>query len=205
MGIGGVMRKYILVLLAIVCLGMTGCGSKYMQPADPAIAQSQPDPDKSKIVFFRATSFGGAIQSWVCEEEDGKLEYVAVISAGTKFAHVTTPGKHIYMTGAENSELMEVTMEGGKTYYAYISPRIGWWKARFVFMPVTKEELSSSGFKEDLAWCTWQENGPEVAQWFTGNLPSLNKKYTEALDDFIKNPEDRKILRPEDGSPVPIF
>ena len=71
--------------------------------------------------------------------------------------------------------------------------------------PSKGEQLSSSGFKEDLAWCTWQENGPEAVQWFTDNLPSLNTKYTEALADFIKDPEGRNILRAEDGTPVPIF
>lgn len=199
------MKKILLLCVLVIVLGISGCSSKYMQPADPVVSQSQPGPDEAKIVFLRATNFGGAIQSWVCEVVDGKLEYVAIISAGTKFAHTTTPGKHIYMTGAENGELLEADMEGGKTYYTYVSPRMGWWKARFVFEPVTQEALAGKSFKDDLAWCDWQENGPQTAAWFSQNLPSLNEKYIDALADFTKEPQNRKIVRPQDGSPVPIF
>ena len=71
------MCNFTLILLAVVCLGMSGGGSKYMQPAAPAVAQPQPDPDESKIVFFRAISFSGAIPSWICEKMNDKLEYDA--------------------------------------------------------------------------------------------------------------------------------
>lgn len=199
------MKKLLLIACLMVLVGVSGCGSKYMQPADPAIAQSHPGQDESKIVFLRASSFGGAVQSWVCEEKDGKLEYVTVISSGAKVAHTTTPGKHMYLTGAENSELMEANLEGGRTYYTYISPRMGMWKARFLFVPVTKEKLTASDFKKDFAWCDWMESNADGSIWFNSNLPSLNSKYAEAMEDYMKNPADRKILNPEDGSLVPIF
>jgi len=93
------MCNFSLILLAMVCLGMSGGGNKYMQPAAPAVAQSQPDPDESKIALFRATSFSGAIQSWVREKVNDKIEYVVVISAGSKFTHITTPRRHLYRAG----------------------------------------------------------------------------------------------------------
>lgn len=199
------MKRFVVGLLAVACLAMVGCSSKLMQSADPTIAESHPGPDEAKIVFFRATTFGGAIQSWVCEEKEGELEYIAIVSAGAKVAHTTTPGKHMYLTGAENGELLEADLEGGKTYYTYVSPRMGWWKARFVFDPVSGERLSTNAFKKDLAWCDWREPNQDGQIWFRDNLPSLRSKYIDALGDYTKNPDERKILKPEDGSEVPIF
>lgn len=199
------MKKITLVLLALVLASsVSGCASKLMQPADPVLAEMQPGPDAAKIVFFRSTSFGGAVQAFLCEEKDGELAFVAIVSAGAKVAHTTTPGKHVYLTGAENGKLMEADLEGGKTYYAYVSPRMGWWKARFVFEPVTRETLTTEDFRKDLAWCDWREPNPEGREWFAANLPSLREKYAEALEDFGKNPEERKLLRPEDGAGVPV-
>lgn len=199
------MKRLLLLAMCLMVIIISGCSSKYMQPADATVAQAHPGPDESKIVFLRATTFGGAIQSWVCEEKEGRLEYITVISAGAKVAHTTTPGKHMYLTGAENSELLETNLEGGRTYYAYVSPRMGWWKARFVFDPVTKEKLATDSFRKDLAWCDWRESSADGLVWFKANLPSLNRKYSEALEDYIKNPADRKILNTEDGALVPIF
>lgn len=198
-------RLVLLFAFAFMAVFSSGCSSKHMQPADPTVAEAHPGPDETKIVFFRSTTLGGAIQAFLCEEKDGKLEYVAIVSAGAKVAHKTTPGKHVYLTGAENGELLEANMEGGKTYYAYVSPRMGMWKARFVFVPVTGEMLSTDGFKKDLAWCDWRESNREGLAWFSENLPSLNEKYIDALSDYTKNPDERKILHPEDGSSVPIF
>lgn len=198
------MKRASLFLVIVFVAVLSGCSSKYMQPADPGAAETQPGPGEAKIVFFRATSLGGGIQSWVCEEREGKLAYIAVVSAGAKIAHMTTPGKHMYMTGAENAELLEATLEEGKTYYAYIAPRVGWWKARFVFEPVRNDMLQTATLKKDLAWCEWRESNADAQVWFRDNLPSLNDKYIEALADFMKKPAERKILRPEDGSAVPV-
>lgn len=200
------MRKISLILFVVFFSSiLCGCSSKLMQPADSTLSESQPAPDESKIVFLRATSLGGAVQAFVCEEKAGNLEYIAIISSGAKVAHVTTPGKHIYFTGAEHGELLETDMEGGKTYYASISPRMGWWKAGFAFVPVTSNELLSKRFKDDLAWCDWREPNQEGQAWFRENLPSLKTKYIDALEEFTRYPEKRKVLKPEDGTKTPPY
>ena len=199
------MKKGLLFALMLMAVALSGCSSRYMQPADAALAERTPGPEEAKIVFFRATNLGGAVQSWVCEAVEGEPAYVAIVSAKAKIAHFTTPGKHTYMTGGENCELLEADFEGGKTYYTYVSPRMGFWKARFVFVPVTKEQLASEEFRKDLAWCEWRESLPEAEAWFRENLPSLREKYNEGRAALTANPAEGKFLHPEDGSPIPIF
>jgi hypothetical protein len=198
------MRKFLMIMAVAACLGLTGCaGSKLMQPVDPAAMPSTLSQDESAIVFFRATHFGGAVQAPVADVTDDKLEHVAVVSAKMKVLHKTAPGKHFYLVGGESSELLEADLEGGKIYYVYISPRLGWWKARFVFVPVTKKDLETDRFKEDLAWCEWHTNAPEAEAWFRDNLPSMKAKRADAYKRHNEaNAEDRKILRPEDGTRV---
>jgi hypothetical protein len=198
------MRKLMLILLIAASLGM-GCANKLMQPIESATIDGAVGPNETVIVFFRATSFGGAVQAPVIEaSEDGALSYVAVISAGKKYLHRTTPGKHLYIVGGESSEMLEADMEGGKTYYTYVSPRMGIWKARFVFVPVSN--TSSEEFKKDVAWCNWVQNTPDGQAWFLDNLPSLQSKYAEALKKHQEaTPDKRKTLKPEHGAAVPVL
>ncbi len=199
-----IMRKIVLALMMGLCMGMTGCASKLMQPIDHAAMNDTVQQYETGIVFFRATSFGGAVQAPIVEAtEDGTLSFVAVVSAGKKYLHRTTPGKHLYVVGGESSDLLEANMEAGKTYYVYISPHIGWVKARFAFDPV--KNVADGTFRKDLAWCDWVANTPEGAKWFTDNLPSLQTKYADAKKEHAEaKPEDRKVVKPEYGSLVPV-
>lgn len=198
------MRKTLLFLVGVAFLGLTGCASKLMQPVTPAAMNDSVSLNESAIVFFRATNFGGAIQAPVIEAaEDGKINFVAVVSAATKYLHRTSPGKHLYVVGGESSEMLEADMEAGKTYYAYVSPRMGLWKARFVFTPVP--DVTDESFKKDLAWCNWVQNTPDGEQWFLENQQSLREKCADALKEHQEAKlEDKKRVLPGYGSPVPV-
>ncbi len=200
---GNLMRKLMMLLMAMACFGMTGCASHLMQHIDSTAINTQISQEESAIVFFRATSIGGGVQAPVIEvSEDGKISFVAIISAATKYLHRTTSGKHLYVVGGESSEMLEADMEAGKTYYAYVSPRMGWWKARFVFVPVP--DVTDETFKKDLAWCDWVQNTSAGDQWFLDNFPSLQKKYTDALKEHqAASQADKKLILPGFGSAIP--
>ena len=199
------MRKILVFLAVVACFGITGCASKLMQPVDLATIPSTISQDESAVVFFRATNFGGAIQAPVADVTDSKVEHVAIISAKMKYLHKTAPGKHFYLVGGESSELLEADLEGGKTYFVYVSPRMGFWKARFVFVPVTDKDLETDSFKKDLAWCEWHINAPEAEAWFRENLSSMQAKRTDAYQEHnAAKSEDKKILKPHYGTMAPI-
>ena len=201
------MRKFFILLMVIASMGMTACSSSLMQPVRPADMNKLNEPVKSNetvIVFFRSSFFGGAVQAPIIEvSEDGKMSFVAIMSSGTKYLHRTTPGKHLYVVGGESSELLEANMERGKTYYTYISPRLGFMKARFVFVPVP--DTADKSFIKDLASCNWVLSTPGGEKWFQDNLKSLQSKATEALKEYQEaKPERRKTIKPEYGTNTPV-
>ena len=196
------MRKLILLWLCLVMLAAGGCASNLMQPVDPASLPQILNEDEAMVVFLRPSFFGGAIQAPVIEAVNGVLSLVGIVSAGDKVLLVTTPGNHYYVVGGEDSNLLEARLDGGKVYYAYVSPAMGLMKARFELEPVTYEQLFERTFKSDLAGCTWRTAKPEAQLWFNDNLPSLNSKYADAMAEHNNTPaEERNIILPEYGSP----
>ncbi|MDR2099831.1 MAG: hypothetical protein LBP40_03260 [Campylobacteraceae bacterium] len=123
------------VVLAIV-LFFGGCASKYMQPANLSEADMKLTQNESAIIFLRPTILGGAIQAPIAEFIDNDLKFVAIVSAKSKVFYKTTPGKHFFVVGGEGSNLLEAELEGGKTYYSYVNPYMGFAKASFKFEPV---------------------------------------------------------------------
>lgn len=209
-------KKALFVLCLLAVLGiMSGCGrSSHMQESVPPATGGVPG-DKAAIVFYRP--HGDATQAPIAEYVDGDVNYVAIVSAKTKFLHLTTPGKHVYVVGGESSHLLEANLEGGKIYYVKVVAKMGMWKGRFGFSATTPADMEKvevedvrealgvvrKSFvreKRNLSWCKWYENGPSAETWFQANKDSMLAKYAAALADFNKeDEEDRAIVRPEYG------
>ncbi len=192
-------------------LGISGCASKHMEPVATGAANVTVGANESAVVFLRSTTIGGAIQAPVVEgggvlnSDSTSIHFVAIVSAGAKVFHKTTPGKHFYVVGGESSEMLEATLTGGKTYYVRLSPRIGFVKARFVFEPIPQSEVATAGFKKDFDWCDWYANSPSSTQWFNDNLPSLQEKYAKAAEKHrTGSSKDRKVMPAEYGMDIPL-
>ena len=173
------MRKLMLFLAAAMMMAGTGCGSKHMETVSMSLDDYVLADNQSAIVFFRDTSFGGAIQAPIVESRGGDIEFVSIISANTKFLHITTAGKHLYVVGGEGSNMLEADLNPQKFYYVRVSPRMGFAKARFVFEPVlmTDEKLQKS-----LSGCTWIASGASAQTWFGENKASLMSKAGSAAE-----------------------
>ena len=201
------MRRLILILAAMACLGMTGCGgTKHMQPVDPAKVSATYDTvnsDEAAIVFFRHSVFssvgfqGALISPGLIEaDENGKLSFVAIMSKDTKYLHRTTPGRHSYfwssgsLQGGMASYILQADLEAGKIYY------IDTFVSSEGFIPVT--DTSDGAFIKGLNSCRWVENTSDGQLWFNDNLPSLQNKYTQAQG------RGTILLKPEYGATTPV-
>lgn len=186
--------KMIFSVLAFAFL-TSACASSHMKEITEQQALSKVTADKSTMVFFRSSSFGGAVQSTVYDTTDGKTDFIGIISATKKMAHVTEPGKHQFMVIGENASFLEANMLPGKTYYARVSPRMGLWKARFVLEPVPVRE---EGMEEEVNSCTWTEPLPSAFTWAKENDASIKARQAEYFADWEKS--DKKLyLMAEDG------
>ena len=194
------------LLLVIGFLGLAGCASNSMRPVTDIAAITKPlSQDEAAIVFFRPSALAQAIQAPVLEVVGDQLQFVALIPFGTKFLHKTTPGKHLYLIDGEFGYFMDSDLEGGKTYYACVDPRIGWWRARFVFVPVTSQDFTGDKFTTDFARCNWYENSHESLRWFENEEIRLKNRYADLIQKYSSfKPEEKTKMLPEYGVALPI-
>ncbi len=155
------MRRYLIILILAVLFVFSGCAgsSRYMMEAAPVDA---PSPGKSLVYFMRPSSFGFAInfQIW-----DGD-HFVGLSQAKSYFAYECDPGKHLFLGFAENKVALEADLAVGKSYFIGTGVRMGAWKARLQFTPVTRgSELwdKVEGYKRDLKFIATIEE--ERANW----------------------------------------
>ena len=157
----------------------------------------------SKVVFLRATNFGGAVAASVFDvTEAGAPKFIGIINRGNKLAYPVKPGLYTFMVVSEAADFMQATVIGGKTYYALVTPRMGVWKARFSFKPVRGDELDGNQFA---AWDRGTKlvaNTPKTIAWAKDNAADIADKRDRYLPEWSSKAEsDRaaQTLNAEDG------
>lgn len=182
------MKALNIALLGFITLTMCGCSSTLMKRADIQI-MTPPGTQTSRVIFLRESAFGGAIQASIFDASSEDLKFVGVSSTGTKVAYDTIPGIHRFMVVSEAADFMEATLDGGKTYYAMVTPRMGMWKARFSLWPI-KSDANARHSLQSKAFVGWLElgkfviNTPEGDQWFRANASGIKQKYNAYLPDW---------------------
>lgn len=203
------MKRFILAGFVIPILSLTvGCTSSLMKKSESdntAITVGR--PGYAQIVFMRPSSFGGAIQSSVFDLKQDRNQlsddnFVGIVSATTKIQYEAEPGYHLFMVIGENADFMPAYLNAGKTYYALVTPRIGWWKARFSLKPIHHDQLSSDDFHDWFESTDWYENTSLSHQWASENRESIQDKKRDYLEKWEqKTPleKDELTLHESDG------
>jgi len=190
-------------LVFVILLAMaSGCTSTAMRPLGPGSVPSAPAPGGSVIIFMRPSFVGGAIQSSVFELRPDGDKFVGIVSSKTKIAYATEPGQHLFMVIEENADFMRANMAAGKTYYALVTPRMGWWKARFSLRPVHRNEIGSGEFNGWDEATHFVENTDESRQWARDNWPSIQDKKVDYVRKWNQKSEADKnelTLLEQDG------
>lgn len=187
------MKKVIRRIFPLFVLLIIGCAgsSKYMVEGTPV---EKVPAGKSVIYFMRPSSLGFAInfQIW-----DGD-HFVGLSQAKSYFAYVCDPGKHLFMGFAENKVAVDADLAPGKSYYVGTAVRMGAWKARMLFTPVTRgSELwdKVDGYKQDLKLIA--VNKEEAEKWEV-----TKKAEAQQFISFFKTEEGQQDvvrLNREDG------
>ena len=184
------------VLLAAGCAGTV----KNMQELPAGSADPVPQSGKAMVVFMRPSGVGAAVQASVFELKGTQPAMAGILASKTKVAYQADPGKRLFMVIGENADFLEADLLPGRTYYAYVSPRIGMWKARFVFEPKRRQDLDAADFITALNEARWVEVTPQSDAWMAGNLASIQTKRNEYFNEWQSKPEaERPGLRQEDG------
>jgi hypothetical protein len=180
--------------LALIAL-LGACASAHMTEVPEGQWVTKPTPDKALIYFIRPTSFGGAIQATIFDDDT----YIGTVSANTHVAYMAAPGPHMFMIVGENADFMQANLNAGKTYYARVQPRMGVWKARFSLVP---QNGQSSAEEIDHWLHSTREVRPneQGLQWAQENAASIKGKKASYLPKWEEKPEaDKQILHAASG------
>jgi hypothetical protein len=167
-----------------------------MQPAEE-LALPPPPADASRIVFLRPSHWGGAIQTSLYDVTQTSPEFLGVLSAGRKIVHDTSPGAHRFMVVSESADFMDAQLAPGRTYYAVVGYRVGFWSGRFPLWPVKAAADAPYSLQDD-DFEEWVEEAEPVAktaraeEWARDELVEVQSKYDAYLPVWQqKSPKDR--------------
>ena len=177
----------VLIFLIVGCAG----SSKYMAKAAPVTA---PSADKALVYFMRPSGLGFAInfQIW-----DGD-RFIGLSQAKSYFGYQCDPGKHLFIGIAENKRGIEADLEAGKSYYIITQVRMGGWRARMAFIPVTiGSEFwdTVETYKQKLNFI--EANSEMIATW-----EAKEKTKAQQILNYLNSSEGQKYvvkLNMEDG------
>lgn len=191
--------KTLVAVLVAAAAAAAGCGggAKNMRPVENVNTAAA--PNESVIVFMRPSKLGGAVQSPVWEVADGQpSRLVGIVGSKKKVAYRVAPGPHMFMVIGESADFMEAHLEPGRTYYALVTPRMGFWKARFSLRPVHISE--SAQLPEWQHGTNWTEVDETSAAWASANLAATEERRAKYFPEWMqKQPADRPVLMPQDA------
>jgi hypothetical protein len=187
------MKRYLKFIPLMVFILMTGCAgrSQYMVKATPTAA---PRPEKALVYFMRPSGMGFAVNFQIWDRD----HFVGLSQAKSYFAYECDPGKHLFFGFAENKVAIEADLEAGKSYYIGTNVRMGAWKARMDFTPVTRGSQlwgQVEEYKKSLNFVAAREE--ERAKW-----EAAKKQEAQKFIDYFSAGEGRsQVLRlnKEDG------
>jgi len=179
------MKKYlgaISIVLIVLIAGCTG-SSQYMAKATPVTG---PSPDKALVYFMRPSGLGFAInfQIW-----DGD-RFIGLSQAKSYFGYQCEPGKHLFIGIAENKRGIEADLEAGKSYYIITQVKIGGWRARMAFIPVTRGSEfwdTVETYKQELNFI--EANKEMIATW-----EAKEQANTQQIMNYLNSPEGQQYV-----------
>jgi len=178
---------------AALALLVSGCGTiKYMKEMPAGTAVKAPAPGKAMVVFMRSSFLGQAIGSSVFEIRNDNPELVGLVANKTMVAHEVDAGRRLFMVVSESADYMSADLAPGRTYYAFVTPRMGAFRARFSLAPVKKGGDFSREAESCLRECRLVANTPESEQWARENMDSIRSKHAENYSRWNQKPEKEK-------------
>ena len=185
------------ILTLVFVILIAGCQSTLMEPITEQVSKNV-NEGTSRIVFMRSAFVGQAIQASVFEIVNGTPEFIGIVSNDTKVTFNTSPGEHLFMVVGESADFLKANLTDTKTYYSIVSPRIGFWKARFSLHPVrnvqnAKFKYDSKEFVEMQSDSKFVKSGVKANDWALKNAASINKKLTSYLPKWKQKAVEKQL------------
>jgi hypothetical protein len=187
-------------VLALACASAPGSNISELMERQGKVRTAQPPRGDALIIFVRADEDRAGTQATIYEIADDGDHFVGVSSGSTRLQWVMNPGTHLFMVLGEAADFLKATVAPDKTYYMQVMPRFGFFKARFSFRAVRREELGGP------EWTAWQQLelircGIDCASWVQSNVNSIQRHKDEDLRYWLTTKSSRISagVLPEDG------
>ncbi len=194
------MRITMILFICSCAAFMTSCGGKsYVRDVAPNQSY-EPEVGKAMLVFMRPSGVGYAASSSLHEVVGDDFSFIGILPSKDKIAVSVDAGLHLYGVRGESYDFMSADLEAGKTYYALVTPRVGFMGARFSLKPMHKEDLGTENFSKWFDVCEWVKNNESAYAWAEKRHDSFVKYHRKYLDKWkLKAEKDRPHLSPTDG------
>jgi hypothetical protein len=184
--------KTLPALLLLPILAACSSASAYMRPSTSG---DLPDDDESRVIFARPDrAMGSAITFDVWD----RLKLIGFSEKGSSFEYRCAPGKHLFIAQGENAAAIDADLDPGKTYYVWVTPRMGILYAAVGFTPLTKDSTLAPKVWKELAKTKHRELIPEAAAEYERTHREDVRKLLEEFEGERKQ-EMLKLL-PQDGT-----
>jgi hypothetical protein len=187
------MLKTMPFLLVLPMLAACSSASTYMRSSQPG---APPGEDEAVVVFCRPSRMVGAAITFDVWD---RMKLIGVAEKGCRFEYRCAPGKHLFLAQGEDVKAVEADLAASKTYYVWVTPRMGVLYATVGFTPVTRDSEVAPKVWKALAKSKYRELDPELALPFEKENQEAIRKLMEEFEGARK--EEVLKLTPEDGYP----
>src|SRR5262245_58049344 len=167
-----------------------------VRPASPPAPVAE---NQALVVFL-----GRAADALLYDISDGEQEhFIGIAEPDTKVAYLSPAGKRRFMVVGETADFLDANLLAGKTYYALVTTRPGWWAPRYSFRPVRRSEAESgkeATWIAEFEWVEPNERGQSHASSHTGTVH--NKKVGNLPKHEAKPEHDRAKVRLEEADGI---
>ncbi len=177
---------------------VTGCSTMSNHMAISQQKNYEPKADKALIVFMRPSALGAAVQATLYDVTSSEVQFIGVSSYETKIPYYVEPGSHTFMVVGESADFMQANVEAGKTYYAVVSPRMGFWKARFSLKPVRGSgadefTVTSKAFANWDKSCQFVSKNASAEAWYSENIADIKAKRAKYWPAWQSKPAEEQM------------
>jgi len=180
------MRAIVLILPFVAA-----CSSSYMRAAEPG---GPPQEGESKVIFCRPSRLTGGALTFSLWDGTKLMGFAA---SGSHFEYRCSPGKHLFLAEAESDKAIDADLGGRKTYYVWVTPRMGFLTANVGLTPVKQESELSPKVEKALSTSSCRELIPEAGAKYEERYRGRMQKVKEKFEGPRK--DDALKLLPEDG------
>jgi hypothetical protein len=153
----------------LVALVVVAAGCSMVRPAQPP---APPAANQATVVFL-----GRAAGALLYDVSDGDQElFIGISDPDTKVGYLSPAGRRRFMVVGETADFLDAELEPGKTYYALVTTRPGWWAPRFSFRPVRRSDAESGREAGWIASWGWVEPSDRGRNYATSHSRTVHDK-----------------------------